>query len=157
VFTRSVVTTALLREGAVGGIGCPAAAAVGESLALKDEIESTTEAAAQLRLCRNNSLAAKGPDLITPPGKNQFILAERRDRKGVYTYRAEIESPESDTFRENNVREAIVKVEGRPKTLYLYGDDKPSAGMVRVLRDGNFNADIAPASGLPTSLSGFQD
>src|SRR5215471_552622 len=157
VFTRSVETTALLPEVAVRGIECPATVAEGESFELKVEIESTTEAAAKLRLFRNNSLVAERPVHIAPSGENQFILAERPDRKGFYTYRAEIESPESDTFRENNVREAIVKVEGRPKTLYLYGDDKPSAGMVRVLRDGNFNADIAPASGLPTSLSGFQD
>jgi len=157
VFTRNVKTPARLPEVSVGSMEAPATVAEGESFEVKIEIDTTIETEAKLRLFRNGSLVGVRQVHVIPSGENQFILGERPDRKGFYTYRAEIEPLEGDTFKENNVREAIVKVEGRPKTLYCYGDDKPSAGIVRVLRDGNFNADIASAGGIPTSLAGFQD
>jgi Mg-chelatase subunit ChlD len=157
VFTRSVRAGGLLPEVAVSAIEAPTTVAEGESFELKVEVDATTETDVKLRLFRNGSLAGDRQVHVVPSGENQFILAERPERKGFYTYRAEIEALEQDTFKENNAREAIVKVEGRPKTLYIYGDDKPSAGIVRVLRDGNFNADIASAGGIPASLAGFQD
>jgi Mg-chelatase subunit ChlD len=157
IFTREVKRLARMPEVAVRAIEAPQAVAEGESFELKVEIDTTGDADAKLRLFRNNSLVSERQVHIVPSGENQFVLAERPDRKGFYTYRAEIESPGSDTFKENNVRDAIVKVEGRPKTLYLYGDDRPSAGIVRVLRDGKFDADILPAAGMPSTLAGFQN
>src|SRR2546423_1358903 len=48
-------------------------------------------------------------------------------------------------------------VEGKPKTVYLYGNPKPSPAILRVLAEGNFTADVRPAAMVPTTLAGFQD
>jgi Mg-chelatase subunit ChlD len=157
IFTRTVRKLERLPEVAVRAIEAPATVAEGESFELKVQVDSTSDADGKLRVFRNNSLLSERQVHLVSSGENQFLLAERPDRKGFYAYRAEIESFGSDTFKENNAREAIVKVEGRPKTLYLYGDDRPSAGIVRVLRDGNFDADVVPAAGMPSTVAGFQN
>src|SRR5205085_10055845 len=86
-----------------------------------------------------------------------FILPQRVEQKGFFAYRAEVEAAGADTFQQNNAREAFAIVEGKPKTLYLYGDPKPSPAVARLLAEGRFLADVRPAAAVPTSPVGFQD
>src|SRR4029079_13016635 len=111
---------------------------------------------AALRIFRNDSVVSERVVQLAASGENVFLLPQRVEQKGFYSYRAEVESINADTFVQNNSREAFAIVEGRPKTLYLYGDPHPSPAIARVLREGQFAADLRPASLAPTTLGGFQ-
>jgi Ca-activated chloride channel family protein len=157
VYTRPLKTNAGQPEVAVRELAAPGRLAEGESLDLKTTIDSTRDTDAMLRLYRNNSIVAERSLHLAAGGDNVFVLPIREDRKGFYTYRADVEALDADTFKQNNSREALVMVDGRPKTLYLYGDSAPSAAMARVLAEGKFDADVKAASAAPTTLAGFQD
>jgi uncharacterized membrane protein len=157
VYSRPMKTNAGQPEVAVRELAAPAHLAEGESFDLKTTIDSTRDTDAMLRLYRNNSIIAERRLRLAAGGDNVFVLPVREDRKGFYTYRADVEALDADTFKQNNSREALVMVDGRPKTLYLYGDSAPSAAMARVLAEGKFDADVKAASAAPTTLAGFQD
>ncbi len=161
VFTRAIGTTTERAESrgevAVRDLVAPEKLAEGEAFDLKVTIDSTREADARLRIFCNDTLAAGREVHLTASGENVFVLPQRIEQKGFYTYRAEIEAINSDTFTQNNSRSAFAIVEGQPKTLYLYGDPQPSPAIARVLIEGNFLADVRPAAQAPTTLAGFQD
>ncbi|PYT03323.1 MAG: hypothetical protein DMF60_18805, partial [Acidobacteria bacterium] len=144
VYTRALGTTTespLSRaEVAVRELGVPEKLAEGEAFDLRVIIDSTRDTDATLRVFRNDSLTAERRVHIVGSGENVFVLPQRVERKGFYTYRAEVEAIGSDAFVQNNSREAFAIVEGQPKTLYLFGDPRPSPAVVRVLADGNFAA-----------------
>ncbi len=161
VYTRAIGTVndpeRTRGEIAVRDLVAPEMAAEGEAFDLKVIVDSTRDTDAVLRIFRNDSLVAERSVHLAAAGENLFLLPQRNDERGFYTYRAEIEALQSDGFKQNNSREAFSMVEGRPKTLYLYGDAQPSAAVARVLADGNFAADIRPGSAAPTTLAGFQN
>src|SRR5437868_8636299 len=149
VFTRSLNTTSERNEArgevAIRQLDVPQSLAEGESFDLKVTVDSTRDSAATLRIYRNDSVVSERAVQLTANGENVFLLPQRGDQKGFFTSRAEVEAA-ADTFQQNNSREAFAIVEGKPKTLYLYGDPKPSVGMLRVLAEGNFIADVRPAA-----------
>ncbi|MBI3651100.1 MAG: VWA domain-containing protein [Acidobacteria bacterium] len=142
-------------EIAVRELLAPQQLAEGEAFELKATIDSTVDTDAKLRIFRNDTLIAERPVQLAANGENVFILPERNDRKGFYTYRAEIEALQADSFVQNNSREAFTLVEGKPKLLYVTGDSQPSAALLRVFAEGNFVVDTSHVA--PTSLAGFQD
>ena len=144
-------------EIAVRELDLPQSLAEGESFDLKVSVDSTSDTDAALRIYRNDSLVSERPVHLTASGDNVFILPQRSEQKGFFAYRAEVAAIDADTFVQNNTREAFAVVEGKPKTLYLCGDPKPSPGILRVLAEGNFVADVRSAAGVPTTLAGFQD
>jgi len=144
-------------EVSVRDLSAPQALAEGEAFDLKVSVDSTRDTEASLRVFRNDTLVAERQVQLAASGDNVFVVPQRNDQKGFYTYRAEIEAVQSDGFVQNNSREAFALVEGRPKTLYVYGDPQPSAAISRVLSEGSFAADLRPAAGVPTTLAGFQD
>jgi Ca-activated chloride channel homolog len=161
VYARTIGTTSErgLSHGeiAVRDLVAPETLAEGEAFDLKVTIDSTRDTDAVLRIYRNDSVAAERNVHLAASGENVFVLSERADQKGFYTYRAEIEAIQFDTLVQNNSREAFAIVEGRPKTLYLYGDARPSPAIARVLNEGSFLADFRPAASTPNTLAGFQD
>ncbi len=161
VHTRAMTTVSdagdRQAEVAVRDLAAPQSLAEGETFDLRVTINSTTDTDAVLRVFRNDSIVAERDVRLAASGENVFVMPQRNERKGFYTYRAEVEAVRSDIFVQNNSREAFTIVEGRPKTLYVYGDGQPSAGIRRVLEEGNFAADIRPSAAVPTQLAGFQD
>jgi uncharacterized membrane protein len=161
VHSRSVRTvserTTERGEIAVRELTAPQMPVEGEAFDLKATIDSTRETDAVLRIFRNDTVVAERDVHLSPDGENVFVMPQRLDQKGFYSYRAEIEAVDADGFVQNNSREAFALVEGRPKTLYVYGDRQPSQGLARVLAEGNFAADVRTANGLPTTLAGFQN
>ncbi|HEX8183243.1 MAG TPA: VWA domain-containing protein, partial [Blastocatellia bacterium] len=161
VFTRAIETTTERApsqgEIAVRDLVAPETLAEGEAFDLKVTVDSTRDTEAVLRIYRNDSVAAEREVHLVGSGENIFVLPQRADQKGFYSYRAEVEAIQSDTFVQNNSREAFAMVEGRPKTLYVYGDPRPSPAIARVLGEGSFLADVRPAASVPTTLAGFQD
>lgn len=161
VHTRAMSTRSEAGAGqaeiAVRDLSAPESLAEGEAFDLRVTIDSTTDTDAVLRVFRNDSVVAEREVRLAALGENVFVMPQRNERKGFYTYRAEIEAVQSDIFVQNNSREAFTIVEGRPKTLYVYGDAQPSAGMRRVLEEGNFSAEIRPSTSVPVTLAGFQD
>jgi Mg-chelatase subunit ChlD len=161
VHTRAMATVSdagdRQAEVAVRDLAAPQSLAEGEAFDLRVTIDSTTDTDAMLRLFRNDSVVAERAVRLAASGENVFVMPQRNERKGFYTYRAEVEAVRSDIFVQNNSREAFTIVEGRPKTLYVYGDAQPSAGMRRVLEEGNFAADIRTPASVPAQLAGFQD
>src|SRR5712691_10253561 len=161
VYARAIGTTTergrSRGEVAVRDLEVPEKLAEGEAFDLKVTLDSTRDTEAALRVYKNDSLVTERKVHITASGENVFVLPQRFEQKGFYTYRAEVEAIGSDAFVQNNSREAFAIVEGQPQTLYLYGDARPSPAIVRVLADGNFAADIRTAGSSPTTLAGFQD
>ena len=161
VHTRAIGTTTdrghSRGEVAIRDLQVPESLAEGESFDLRATIDSTRDADATLRVYRNDSVVSERTVHVAASGENVFVLPQRVEQKGFYSFRAELEAIESDGFVQNNSREAFAIVEGRPKTLYLYGDERPSSGIVRVLAEGNFAAEIRPVAAVPTSLAGFQN
>ncbi|MFL6216925.1 MAG: VWA domain-containing protein [Blastocatellia bacterium] len=161
VFTRSINTTTARNEArgeiAIRELDAPPQLAEGESFDLKVTIDSTRDTEATLRVYRNDSVVSERGVQLTASGENVFILPQRVEQKGFFTYRAEVEAINADTFQQNNTREAFAIVEGKPKTLYLYGDPSPSQGVLRVLAEGSFVADVRAAAAVPTTLAGFQN
>jgi Ca-activated chloride channel homolog len=161
VYARSIPTATerdpQRGEIAVRDLVAPSSLAEGESFDLKVTIDSSRDTDAALRIFRNDSIVSERVVQLAASGENVFLLPQRVEQKGFYSYRAEIEAINADTFVQNNSREAFAIVEGRPKTLYLYGDPRPSPAIARVLADGQFAADMRPAATAPTTLAGFQD
>ncbi|MEW6212370.1 MAG: VWA domain-containing protein [Acidobacteriota bacterium] len=161
VYAHSLSTVSEQRgqfeEVAVRDLVAPETSAEGETFDLKVSIDSTINTDARLRVFRNDSLVSERSVSLTASGENIFVLPQRNDEKGFYTYRAEVEALQSDSFAQNNSREAFTIVQGKPKTLYLYGDPAPSPAITRVLADGNFAATVRSAEAMPTTLAGFQD
>ena len=161
VYTRAIGTTTELGQSrgevAVRDLEVPEKLAEGEAFDLRVTIDSTRDTDATLRVYRNDSLVTERSVHIAASGDNVFVLPQRVEQKGFYTYRAEVEAIASDAFVQNNSRDTFAMVEGKPKTLYLYGDARPSPGIVRVLGEGNFATDIQAAQAVPTTLAGFQN
>jgi Ca-activated chloride channel homolog len=155
--TLNTVNDGSRRQGeiAVRELVAPQQLAEGEAFELKATIDSTVDTEAKLRIFRNDSLMAERLVQLSASGENIFLLPERNDKKGFYTYRAEVEALQADSFVQNNSREAFTLVEGRPKLLYVTGDGQPSAGLLRVFNEGNFAFDTSRIA--PASLAGFQD
>lgn len=144
-------------EVSVRSLTAPQMLAEGEAFDLQVTVDSTRDTEASLRIFRNDSLVAERQVQLAASGENVFLVPQRNEQKGFYTYRAEVEALQADGFVQNNSREAFALVEGRPKTLYVYGDPQPSAAISRVLSEGNFAADLRPVAAAPTTLAGFQD
>jgi Ca-activated chloride channel homolog len=142
-------------EIAVRELVAPQQLAEGEAFELKTTIDSTVDTDAKLRIFRNDSLIAERFVQLSGAGENVFLLPERNDKKGFYTYRAEVEAVQADSFVQNNSRETFTLVEGKPKLLYVTGDAVASAAMMRVFTEGNFAVDTSRVA--PASLAGFQD
>jgi Mg-chelatase subunit ChlD len=142
-------------EIAVRELVAPQQLAEGEAFELKATVDSTVDTDAKLRIFRNDSLIAERGVQLSATGENVFVLPERNDKKGFYTYRAEIEAVQADSFVQNNSREAFTLVEGKPKLLYVTGDPVASPAMMRVFAEGNFAVDTSHVA--PASLAAFQD
>src|SRR5262249_7011087 len=130
-------------EIAIRDLSTPQQLSEGEAFELRATVDSTVDTGAKLRIFRNDSLIAERDIELKAAGENVFVLPERIEKEGFYTYRAEVESPQSDTFVQNNSREAFSLVAGKPKLLYVYGDAQPSAALQRVFTEGNFDTDIS--------------
>ncbi|HWC77393.1 MAG TPA: vWA domain-containing protein, partial [Blastocatellia bacterium] len=154
VFARSM--RALNESGAEKGevavreLAVPEMPAEAEAFDLKTTIDTTRDTDAILRVFRNDAVIAERSVRLSADAENVFVLPQRLDEKGFYTYRAEIESTE-DGFLQNNSRDAFSLVEGRPRILYIHGDDGASAGLKRVLTEASLAADIRRAAGIPKS------
>src|SRR5438128_2423601 len=115
VFTRSISTTTARNEArgevAIRELDAPPQLAEGESFDLKVTIDSTRDTEATLRVYRNDSVVSERAVQLTASGENVFILPQRVEQKGFYTYRAEVEAINADTFQQNNTREAFAIVE----------------------------------------------
>jgi Ca-activated chloride channel family protein len=161
VYTRAIGTSTEYGQSrgevAVRDLEVPEQLAEGEALDLRVTIDSTRDTDATLRVYRNDSVVTERIVHLAGSGENVFIVPQRLEQKGFYSYRAEVEAIGSDAFVQNNAREAFAMVEGQPKTLYLYGDEHPSSGIVRVLAEGNFAPDVRAAAAAPATLAGLQN
>ncbi len=145
VYTRAIGTTTergqSRGEVAIRDLEVPEQLAEGEGFDLRVTIDTTRDTDATLRVYRNDSVVTERTVNIAASGENVFVLPQRVEQKGFYSFRAEVEAIGSDAFVQNNSREAFAIVEGQPKTLYLYGDARSSPGIARVLAEGNFAVD----------------
>ncbi|HLG17292.1 MAG TPA: VWA domain-containing protein [Blastocatellia bacterium] len=161
VYTRALSTISdraeSVGETAIRELSVPEKPALGEAFDLKVTIDSTRDTDALLRVYRNDTVAAERTVRLIASGENVFLLPQRIEEKGFFTYRAEVEALRSDGFVQNNSREAFAVVEGRPKTLYVHGDPRPSPAVLRVLIEGSFAAQVITPGALPSTLAGFQD
>jgi Mg-chelatase subunit ChlD len=144
-------------EVAVRNIVTPEMLSEGEAFDLSVSVDATRDTEAILRVFRNDTVVAERTVQLKSDGENVFLVPQRLDQKGFFTFRAEVEALSSDGFMQNNSRESFTLVEGRPATLYVYGDAQPSPAMVRVLSDGSFAADLRRPAAMPVTLAAFQN
>jgi Ca-activated chloride channel family protein len=144
-------------EIALAGLRVPESPAAGESFDLRVEVTATRDTAARLRVFRNGVVVAERDVELLADGANVFLLPQRLDEKGFFTYRAEIESVAADGFAENNSREGFAYVQGPPRALFVYGDERPSAPLLSVFADGKFLVDSVPARAMPPHLADLQN
>jgi hypothetical protein len=142
-------------EVAIRTLEVPERLAEGEGFDLRVTIDATRDTDAKLRIYRNDSVVTDRDIHIAASGENVFVLPQRVEQKGFYSYGAEVEAIGADAFVQNNSREAFAIVEGQPNALSP-GDERPSPGIVRVLAEGNFAADIRTPPAAAT-LAGFQN
>lgn len=143
-------------EVAVEDVRLPESPAPGESFDLRVGVTATRDTAARLRIYRNGVPVAERDVHLAAGGANVFLLPQRLEERGFYTYRAEVEAIASDGFVQNNSREAFAHVEGPPRALYVFGDDAPSAQILAVLEEGRFGATVARGPTLPPRLADLQ-
>jgi Mg-chelatase subunit ChlD len=143
-------------EVAVTSLRVPEAPARGETFDVRVEVASTRDTTARLRIYRNNvPIGERDVDLIAG-GSNAFVVAQKLDEKGFYTYRAEVEAVAVDGFAENNSREGFAHVTGEPRTLFVYGDASPSAALLRVLREAHLAPEVIVPGAMPQGLADLQ-
>lgn len=160
VYARQIETVGAqsgYAEVAITDLAAPQKLAEGEPFELKVTVASTTDTGARLRIFRDNVVAGERDVHLVASGDNVFVIPLRAEQKGFYGFRAEIEAPAADSFSQNNSREALSIVEGRPSILYVYGDPKPSPGLMRVITENRFLADVRNSSAVPASLASLQN
>jgi Ca-activated chloride channel homolog len=161
VYTHSIGTVTKQAqprgEIAIRSIDVPDKLAEGEAFDVRVTIDSTRDTDATLRVLKNDSVVAEKGVSVVADGENVFVVSQRADQQGFYNFRAEVDAPGSDSFVQNNSREAFAIIEGQPRTLYLYGDARPSPAMLRVLAEGKFVSDIKGSAAVPRTLAGFQN
>jgi hypothetical protein len=104
--------SSLQPEIAVRSLDAPERLSEAETFDLRIAIDSAADVRARLRVLRNDSIVAERDVELTGGGENIFVIPQRLEQNGLYTYRAEVESDSPDRFVQNNSLEAFSTVPG---------------------------------------------
>jgi len=130
---------------------CPSNVKVGEPFDLKVLAVSKRSGLAKIRILRDGSPAGeKVVDLAE--GKSVFTFAQSIAQAGSYEYRAILEANE-DTRAENNVALAYTMVRGKPKVLYVEGQQGQGDYLANALRASDIEVELRDRSGIPNGLA----
>jgi Ca-activated chloride channel family protein len=117
-FVRDVRTETLIDR-----VQCPSLVKEGEPFDLRVWIQSTHAQEVKLTLLRDGQ-PVKTQAVNLNAGKNLVRLSHREDTSGQYRYQLVLQAT-TDTYPQNNRGAGYVRVQGKPRVLYVTGDGKP--------------------------------
>src|SRR5262245_54978037 len=138
-------------EALVQGVDLPSELREGQTATATVRLSSTGQATGRLTLILDShELASRSVTL--PAGSSSQTFELPKLDLGLHTVRAEL-SVQPDTYTENNIGEASVRVFGRPLVLVLEGKAGEGANEASALEAAGMTVERRPAAGAPTDTS----
>jgi len=138
-------------EALVRGVDLPSELREGQTATATVRLESTGQATGRLTLILDShELASRS--VVLPAGSSSQTFELPKLDLGLHTVRAEL-TVQPDTYTENNVGEASVRVFGRPLVLVLEGKAGEGANEASALEAAGMTVERRPAAGGPTDTS----
>lgn len=147
-FPREVSTEALVER-----VQAPTLVKEGEPFDLRVWIRSTHAQEAELSLLRDGQ-PLKTQVVSLRPGKNLVRLTHREDNAGQYRYQVSLLAT-VDTYPQNNRGAGYVRVQGKPRVLYVTGDGKPTP-LAEAARTQRIDVQVASPQAMPTQPAQLQ-
>jgi uncharacterized membrane protein len=135
-------------EALVSGIDVPSQLREGQTATAVVHLQSTGQASGTLTLIVDNQ-QVESRDVALPAGSSTQTFQLPNAALGLHTVRAEL-NVQPDTYTENNVGEANVRVLGRPLVLVLEGKAGEGANVAAALQAAGMNIERRQAAGAPT-------
>ncbi len=146
------------KEVLVRSLILPQKVRVGAPFELTAEIYSTHPDQATLSLFKDEFIngmdGRKVVDLL--PGRNRVKFKSQVDSSGSVNYRLVLSKIKQDTWKSNNSVIATLPIFGRPKVLYIEGDQRHAGHLKRALVAEKIDVEVRGPRGLPTSPMGLQ-
>ena len=136
----------------VAGVDAPAELRVGEQATAAVQLRSTGPATGTLVLSADGS-QLESRQLQIPAGLSSQSFTLPALAAGLHQVRAELTTAAPDTYSDNNVGEAAIRVLGQPAILVLEGAPGSSANVVADLRGAAMKVDVRPAAQAPVDTS----
>jgi uncharacterized membrane protein len=135
-------------EALVSGVDVPSQLREGQTATAVVHLQSTGQASGTLTLIVDNQ-QVESRDVALPAGSSTQTFQLPNAALGLHTVRAEL-NVQPDTYTENNVGEANVRVLGRPLVLVLEGKAGEGANVAAALQAAGMNVERRQAAGAPT-------
>jgi Mg-chelatase subunit ChlD/uncharacterized membrane protein len=123
---------------AVLSLDVPAAVTAREPFQMTGVVRATAPMTGTVRLERNGRVLVKGP-FDFRAGPNLLPFRDLVDEPGLVAYRLTVEAP-GDGVLENDVGQAVLRVEGPPRVLLL--TDQPEGTLAGALRSAGLVLDV---------------
>ncbi len=123
---------------AVLSLDVPASVTAREPFQLSGVVQATAPLTGTVRLERNGRVLVKGP-FDFRVGPNLLPFRDLVDEPGLVAYRLTVEAP-GDGVVENDVGQAVLRVEGPPRVLLL--TDQPEGTLAGALRSAGLVLDV---------------
>ena len=138
-------------EALVSAVDVPSELREGQSATATVRLQSTVEATGHLTLIVD-SQELVSREVTLPPGSSSQSFNLPKLDLGLHRIRAEL-SVQPDTYTENDVGEANVRVLGRPLVLVLEGKTGEGENVARALLAAGMNVERQQAAGAPTDTA----
>jgi uncharacterized membrane protein len=143
--------TAPAAEALVTAVDAPAQLREGQTFTVTTHLRSSVEAAGRLTVLVDGREAGSR-DITLPAGSSTQSFDLPTMGVGLHRVRVELIA-QPDTYTQNNVGEAAVKVLGRPRVLILEGLAGEGANVEKALLAAGMAVDRRPAVAAPTDTS----
>ncbi|MCS7310055.1 MAG: VWA domain-containing protein [Armatimonadetes bacterium] len=147
-FPREVRTEALVER-----VQAPTLVKEGEPFDLRVWIRSTHAQEAQVSLLRDGQ-PVKTQSVSLRAGKNLVRLTHREDAAGQYRYQLSLMAS-VDTYPQNNRGAGYVRVQGKPRVLYVTGNGKPTP-LAEAARTQRIDVQVISPQAMPTQPAQLQ-
>ena len=135
----------------VRGVDVPSEIKIGEPFVFTARVFSTQETEATLTLWQNDFKdGSKKVEL--EPGMNEVKFETEVFEPGFREFKVELRPAGQDHFKDNNTFSYSANVRGKPRVLYLEGEQRARHYLQRALREENFDMETRGVYGVPTSL-----
>ena len=130
----------------------PSEMRVGETATATVRLKATAQSTGQLALQLDGQEIAVH-DVTLPVGVSTQTFSIPSLEPGLHRVRAELSEPRPDTYAQNNVGEAAIKVLGRPYVLVLEGTPGEGGNVEKALTAAGMKVDVRPAGQAPTDAA----
>jgi uncharacterized membrane protein len=135
-------------EAMVTGVDAPPELREGQTAQAVVHLQSTGQASGTLTLIMDNS-QIENRDVTLPAGSSTQTFQLPAAALGLHTIQAEL-TVSPDTYTENNIGVANMRVLGRPLVLVLEGKDGEGANVAAALQAAGMDVERRQAAGAPT-------